>query len=246
MICMKSAQPNGYRISVIIPVLNEASRINSIIDHLCDRGFCGNHEIIVVDGDPDGGTIGAAKYGKVKSILAPKGRARQMNAGADASNGDILLFLHADTRLPDKAPQKIISAMKQEKYVAGAFDLGIDSNRISIKVISYTASWRSHLTRIPYGDQGIFIKRNYFYQIGGYGDMPLMEDVELMRRIKKMGDRIFILPDRISTSARRWEQEGILYCSLRNMIISNLYYIGVSPHTLVKYYGKRKNARKGK
>ena len=173
-------------------------------------------------------------------MVSARGRARQMNAGAAVASGDILLFLHADTRLPDNAFQKISSAMGQGRYVAGAFELGIDSSSLAIKIIARTAAWRSRLTRIPYGDQAIFIGRNYFHKIGCFKDIPLMEDVELMRRIKRMGDKICILRDRVSTSPRRWEQEGVIYCSLRNVIILTLYYMGVSPDRLARYYRMRK------
>lgn len=231
---------SGHKISVIIPVLNEASRINSLVEHLHDQNSCGNYEVIVVDGDSDGGTISAVRHEEVKLMVSARGRARQMNAGAAVASGDILLFLHADTRLPDNAFQKISSAMGQGRYVAGAFELGIDSSSLAIKIIARTAAWRSRLTRIPYGDQAIFIGRNYFHKIGCFKDIPLMEDVELMRRIKRMGDKICILRDRVSTSPRRWEQEGVIYCSLRNVIILTLYYMGVSPDRLARYYRMRK------
>jgi len=233
-----------FRISVIVPVLHEADSINSLIQHLYAQDFREDYEIIVVDGDPDDETIGAIQHTEVKSIISASGRARQINAGADIATGDILLFLHADTRLPSGALQKISSVMEQERYVAGAFNLGMDSNSIALRIIARLGSLRSRLTRIPYGDQAIFIRRNYFSKLGCYRDIPLMEDVELMRRIKRSGDKIFIIPDRVTTSARRWETEGIIYCSLRNVIISNLYYMGVSPRKLVKYYRSHQNVSK--
>ena len=238
---IQSVSTGDHKISVIIPVLNEASRMNSLVDHLYGGGFGGKHEIIVVDGDSDGGTINAIRHNEVTSIVAPKGRSRQMNAGAAVASGDILLFLHADTRLPENTPQKISSVMGQGRYVAGAFDLGIDSSSLAIKIIARASALRSRLTRIPYGDQAIFIARDYFQKIGCFKDIPLMEDVELMRRIKRIGDKICIFRDRVSTSPRRWEQEGVVYCSLRNVIILSLYYMGVSPDKLARYYRKRKN-----
>ena len=165
-----------------------------------------------------------------------------MNAGADVASGDILLFLHADTFLPDNALKKISSAMENEGYVGGAFDLGIDSSSLAIKTIAYIACRRSRLSRIPYGDQAIFIRRDYFNEIGCYKEMPLMEDAELMRRIKRRGDKIYIIPDNVSTSARRWEEEGVAHFSLKNIIIAVLYYAGVSPEKLLWYYRRRGNA----
>jgi len=231
--------PEKLGISIIIPVLHEANRINLIIDHVYGQEFYENYETIVVDADPYGETINTIERKEVKSILSPKGRALQMNAGAAAARGEILLFLHADTRLPDGALQKISSIMKQGQYVGGAFDLGIDSDKLALRAIARAASLRSRLTRIPYGDQTIFILKDYFNKIGCYKNVPLMEDVELMQRIKKAGDKVYIISDRVSTSPRRWEKEGIIYCSLRNIIISNLYFMGVSPDKLVRYYRRR-------
>ncbi len=224
------------RISIVMPALHEADTINSIIGHLYDQEFCEDYEIIVVDGDPDGETISAIQHRDVKTIVSARGRARQMNAGAAIASGDILLFLHADTRLPVSGLQKISSIMEQEQYVAGAFSLRIDSSRLSLRILSSINSLRFRLTRIAYGDQAIFVRRNYFNEIGCYKDIPLMEDVELMQRIKMAGDKIAIIPDRVMTSSRRWEIEGPIYCLLRNIIILNLYYMGASPHKLVKYY----------
>ena len=233
-----------YEFSIIIPVLREAGRINSIIEHIYSRGFSEGFETIVVDGSPDGETINAISCREVKAIVSEKGRAAQMNAGAAIASGEILIFLHADTRLPDNALQKIRAVMKQKPCVAGAFDLGIDSDRLAFRVISFGANLRSHLNRIPYGDQAIFVRKDHFHSIGGYRKIPLMEDVELMRRLKRRGDKICILPDRVRTSPRRWEKEGIVYCTLRNWVISALYFMGVSPHKLIRYYRSDRNERK--
>ncbi|MFC1712877.1 TIGR04283 family arsenosugar biosynthesis glycosyltransferase [Candidatus Poribacteria bacterium] len=232
------------RISIVIPVLREAERINSLVDHIHSQEFHESYEIIVVDGDPDGTTINAIQHEEIKTMTSAKGRARQMNAGAGIAEGEILFFLHADTLLPDNGLHKISSAMEDKQYVAGAFNLGMDTNSLALKIIVYIASRRSRLSRIPYGDQGIFIRRDYFNRIGCYKDIPLMEDVELMRRIKKMGDKIHIIPDRVSTSARRWEEEGVARCSARNIIIATLYCMGVSPETLVRYYRRRRNVHR--
>jgi rSAM/selenodomain-associated transferase 2 len=162
-----------------------------------------------------------------------------MNAGAAAACGEILIFLHADTTLPDNALEKINQAMQNLDYVGGAFDLKIDSDRLFLKYISTRASLRSRRNRIPFGDQAIFIRKKYFDQIGGYKEIPLMEDVDLMRRIKKDGKKIVILPDKVTTSARRWESEGAFYATMRNQILLRLFYLGVSPHKLAKYYWRR-------
>ena len=222
--------------SIIVPVLNEADQINPLIEHIHSQGFRRLYEVIVVDGDQQGGTIRIIQDKDVIAITTEKGRGRQMNAGAAVARGEILIFLHADTTLPDNALGKISQTLQDRDYVGGAFDLKIDSDRLFLKYISARASLRSRWNRIPYGDQAIFIRKKYFDQIGGYKEIPLMEDVDLMRRIKKDGKQIVILPDKVRTSARRWESEGALYTTLRNQILVRLFYLGVSPHRLAKYY----------
>ncbi len=219
--------------------MNEQGQINSFIDKIKGQGFDGYFEIIIVDGDPQGGTINAITDNSIICITSPKGRGQQMNAGAAVAHGEILIFLHADTTLPDNALRKISQALQDQDFVGGAFDLKIDSDRLFLKYISARASLRSRWNRIPYGDQAIFIRKKYFDQIGGYKEIPLMEDVDLMRRIKKDGKQIVILPDNVRTSARRWESEGALYTTVRNRILVRLFYLGISPHRLAKYYWRR-------
>lgn len=225
-----------YRFSIVIPVLNKQDQINTLIEHVHSQDYEGACEIIVADGDPQGRTIKVIRDENVISITSKKGRASQMNAGAELAHGEVLIFLHADTKLPPNALEKISQVLEDAKYVGGAFDLGIDSDSLLLKYIATRTRFRSRLNRIPYGDQAIFIRRSYFDEIGRFKDIPLMEDVELMRRIKKRGDKIFILRDRVKTSARRWEKEGIFYTTLRNRLLVGLYYVGVSPDKLAKYY----------
>jgi rSAM/selenodomain-associated transferase 2 len=223
--------------SVIVPVLHESHRINCLIDHF--YGLEAHHhgcEIIVVDGGPEADTIDAVRSDQVVTITAETGRARQMNAGAAVAHGEILIFLHVDTELPDGAFATIDSVMKKTEYVGGAFALGIKSDKCVYRILEYWVSIRCRLTRIPYGDQALFIRRNYFNKIGGYSEIPIMEDVELMRRIKKSGGRIYIVPDRAMTSSRRWEEEGFVYVNLRNTVLLLLYYLGASPAKLARFY----------
>jgi rSAM/selenodomain-associated transferase 2 len=222
--------------SFIIPVYREAQIINSTIDHLmCLQKFA-DAEIIVVDGDQEGSTLKQISNMNVKKILCPKGRARQMNCGAAQATGDILIFLHADTRLPGNALKMMAMVLEDKEIVGGAFDLGIDSERFVFRVIEKMASRRSRLTRIPYGDQAIFIRRDYFQSLGGFKDIPIMEDVELMRRIKHRQGKINILKDKVKTSPRRWETEGVVFCTLRNWFLITLYLLGAKPKTLAKFY----------
>ena len=222
--------------SIIIPVLNEAPLINDIIDHLHSLEGDEIKEIIIVDGDPEGLTLKAISHDDVRQLKSSRGRWIQMNEGAKNAKGNMLLFLHADTELPLDAMRLIATAMKDKRYVAGAFDLGIKSERFVFRAIESAVSLRSRITRIPFGDQAIFVRKNYFDEIGGYKDIPIMEDVEIMERIKKRGDKIIIIPQKVHTSSRRWEQEGILHCTLRNWFLQILYLLRISPHRLSQFY----------
>ena len=230
--------------SIIIPVFHEPDSINPLIHSLYQQHVHKQCEVIVVDGSPTRDTIQVINSEQVISLVSGAGRARQMNAGAAVARGEILVFLHADTRLPDNALRAVSTTLEGNQYVGGAFDLGIGSDRFIFKVIAAVASYRSRLTRIPYGDQALFLRKDYFEKIGGYREIPLMEDVELMHRIKKRGDKIRILNDKVCTAPRRWEEEGILYCTVRNWIITLLYFLGVSPHALKHYYWSNLRASK--
>ena len=227
------------KFSIIVPVLHESDRIKLLFDHLNSLESRREREIIVVDGSPDRDTIEAIRNEQVIKITSEKGRAKQMNDGACVARGEFLIFLHADTELPADAFTKIDSVMEGNRYVGGAFELGIESEKFIYKALGRWASIRCRLTRIPYGDQAIFVRRDYFNRIGGYREIPIMEDVELMRRIKKLGDKICILSSRVMTSRRRWEQEGFLYVNLRNTVLLLSYLLGVSPETLAHFYEKR-------
>jgi len=223
-------------ISFIVPVLNESQRINSFLRHLKEQTAEKKTEIIIVDGANDGGTIKAINDSDVIRLAGPKGRAKQMNAGAAAARGRILLFLHADTKLPTTALTEILDTMKEKKYVAGAFEIDYESQSPLMSFIAWRSNLRCRITRIPYGDQGIFIRRDYFEQIGGFREYDLLEDVDLMRRIKHEGGKIRILKSRLKVSPRRWQKEGFLYCMIRNHIIIILYFFGVHPDKLARLY----------
>lgn len=227
------------KFSIVIPVLNEADGINSLISHLRKQSSEHFYEIIVVDGDPQGTTVKVINDKKVISITADRGRAMQMNAGAAKANGEILIFLHADTLLPPGALNKISRILENKHYVGGAFNLGIDSDRLILKYIAARANMRSRINRIPYGDQAIFIRKSYFDKMGKFKEIPLMEDVDLMRRIKKRGDKIYIFRDPVKTSPRRWEEDGVIYTTIRNQVILILYFLGVAPEKLAKYYWRK-------
>lgn len=231
---------NTSVISTILPVSQESERINGMIAHLRELRSDARMEIIVVDGDLQGGTIKTIRDSEVITAISEEGRAFQMNCGASLATGDILLFLHADTLLPVDALTRIKEAMNDSRFVAGAFDLGIDTGKRIFRITEKYVALRTRLTRVPFGDQAIFVRKNYFDKIGGYKDIPLMEDVEIMRRIRKQGDKILIIPEKVMTSARRWEKEGILYCTFRNWALQLSYALGVPPERLVKWYYNNK------
>ena len=230
-------------ISIIIPVLNESAGINKAIEHL--RGMIAVNglpaEIIVVDGDQNGKTIAAIKDGKVITAVEKPGRGRQMNHGAALAKGEILLFLHADTLLPDDGLTLITDACANLPFVAGAFDLAIDSERPIFRLIEKMASLRSRMTRIPYGDQAFFFDAGYFRALGGFAEIPFLEDVEIMRRIKKRGEKIVFLNHPVRTAARRWEKDGAIKRTLRNRLLVFLYCAGMAPERLAKFYSISKS-----
>jgi rSAM/selenodomain-associated transferase 2 len=222
-------------ISIIIPVFAEPA-IGQTLAHLQTLSHFDAAEVIVVDGDAQATTLARIKQDDIIKLKAPKGRGIQMNAGAHGARGRYLLFLHADTRLPTSALPVVMATLTRPLIVAGAFDLGIDSPKPIYRIIEQSASMRSRLTRLPYGDQALFFDRRFFLRLGGYSNIPLMEDVEIMGRVKRSGGRIHIVADRVQTSARRWEREGIIFCTLRNWLLLSLYAWGISPERLARYY----------
>jgi len=224
------------KISIIIPVLNEASIIASVIS---TAGRAKNVEIIVADGGSSDGTAEIATSLGVRVISTAPGRAAQMNAGAIAATGDILLFLHADTHLPPGYDSGARLALAKPQTVAGAFELKIDGPQQSLRLVEIGVNWRSNFLQMPYGDQAIFLKASTFDKIGGFPDLPLMEDFEFLRRLKKQG-RIEILPQPVLTSARRWHQLGIVKTTAINQIVIIAYLLGVSPDRLVFWYKRQK------
>ena len=227
----------SQRISIIIPTLNEAATIARTLRHL--EGI-DNLEVIVVDGGSKDETAALAESRGTKVVQSKPGKAAQMNAGATAATGDILIFLHADTLLPEDFSRQIASALNQKGVVAGAFRLSIDSIHAGIRIIERMANWRSRLLRLPYGDQALFIKKPLFEKIGGFAEMPIMEDFILVRRLKRKGN-IVILPTAVSTSPRRWLHFGIVKTWLINQAIIIAYYLGIPPERLTRWYRREES-----
>jgi len=221
-----------HSFSIIIPVLGEETGINALVDHLRALGYGWNLEILVADGHPGRTTLAALDRQGVVKVPAPRGRAMQMNAAASLATGQVLVFLHADTTLPAGAFQAMENVLADGKAVGGAFDLGIRSTRPSLTLIARVASLRSRITRVPYGDQAIFLTRRAFAALGGYQDLPILEDVDLMGRLKRAGMSIGFARGRALTSPRRWESEGVLRRTLCNWAILALHRLGVSAQRL--------------
>ena len=229
-------QSDKTRFSIIIPVIREAETISPLLESLRQQDAGGQCQIIVVDGDPTGSTLHAINDSAVTKLTGALGRGPQMNLGAAEARGDILIFLHADTRLPPDSLSLIDRVLTDPRYVAGAFTLDIASPRPLLKLIARSANLRTRLTRVPYGDQAIFIDRDYFRRIGRFREIPIMEEVDLLRRIRRRGDRICILAEAVLTSPRRWETEGPLYTTLRNQLLIFLFGLGVKPEKLAQLY----------
>jgi len=208
---------------------------NEININICLDSLPKVDEVIVVDGNGTS-TLDLIKNENIIKISSQKGRANQMNEGAKYATSDILLFLHADTLLPHNALPNIKLALKEEDIVAGAFDLDFKTQKKSLKFIAKGASWRSRKTRLPYGDQAIFIQKEVFERVGGYEDIALMEDVNLMQKLKKEKLKIKILTQKILTSPRKYEQNGIIFNILKNWLLISLYFMGVDPNKLAKLY----------
>lgn len=221
-------------LSIVMPVLNEAENLGPALEHLA--AACPAAEVIVADGgSADGGSAALRRHPGVRLVASPRGRACQMNAGARAATGDVLLFLHADTRLPADAASAVAAALRDPAVVGGRFDVRLESPRPLLRVVEALMNLRSRLTGISTGDQAIFVRRDVFAAMGGYAPIPLMEDVEFTRRLKRRG-RLAALRLQVATSARKWEREGILRTILLMWALRFLYWTGVSPARLHRWY----------
>ncbi len=219
-------------ISVIIPTLNEAATIVEILCRLRRSGSC---EVIVVDGGSDDGTLELARPRADLLLSAGRGRAKQMNVGARAASGQVLLFLHADTILPPGFPTLLERALHDPRVVGGRFDVRLDAAGWPFRMIETLINIRSRLSRIATGDQAIFVRRQTFLELGGYRETELMEDLELSYRLKRWG-KLVCLRERIVTSARRWQRDGIVRTIVLMWVLRFLYFVGVSPNYLKTFY----------
>ena len=222
------------RLSIIVPMLNEAEQLPELFAHLLpfQRAGC---EIIFVDG---GSTDGSAMLCEVVGFIAlrtVRGRAKQMNAGASQASGDVLLFLHADTRLPQGAARHIEQSLANKEYCWGRFDVCITGRPFMLRVVSRLMNWRSRLTGIATGDQAIFVRRAVFEHLRGFPDQPLMEDVELSKRLLAFS-RPVCIAHCVTTSGRRWETRGVWRTILLMWRLRWAYWRGTDAEELVRLY----------
>lgn len=230
-IYLNQIQPRD-KISVIIPALNEARHIGKAITSAVSESGC---EVIVVDGGSHDDTVTVAQSVGAVVLKSRGGRAHQMNYGANHATGGILLFLHADTTLPPYYDLLVRDAVNQKGIVAGAFALHINDDGPAMRFIERMANLRSRHLQIPYGDQALFLRKDIFRQTGGFPEMPIMEDFELIRRLRCKG-QIATLSSHVTTSGRRWRKLGVFRTWLLNQFIVAAYYAGVSPDQLAWWY----------
>jgi rSAM/selenodomain-associated transferase 2 len=220
-------------LSIIVPALNEAGCIRELLRQLQALRAQG-HEVIVVDGGSCDATVALAQPLVDQLLPAPAGRALQMNIGARAARGRVLWFVHADTRVPDKAAQVIIDSVAHAAGW-GRFDVRLSGDRLLLRLVERMMNWRSRITGIATGDQGIFVTRELFERVGGFAALPLMEDIDLSRRLKRE-QRPLCLRDTLTSSSRRWEQKGIIRTIALMWVLRLAYFLGVPPARLAMHY----------
>ena len=223
------------KLSIIMPVLNEGDGIATALDALADLRTLGT-ELIVVDAGSDDATVEQAQLRADQVILAPRGRALQMNAGAEKASGDVLLFLHADTRLPAEADRVVLNGLNRSRRAWGRFDVKIDGRSPLLPVVAWLMGLRSRLTGIATGDQAIFVRREAFQAVGGFPAIALMEDIAMCKRLKRLG-RPLCLRAWVTTSGRRWEKNGVLSTILLMWRLRFAYFFGADPKQLARQYG---------
>jgi rSAM/selenodomain-associated transferase 2 len=228
---MTSTDLKTSDISIIIPTLNEEHNIGAIADTL--QGKAG--EIVIVDGGSTDRTVLFARKRGLRVEKSAIGRAAQLNCGAACAGGSVLLFLHADTRLPENFAGPLVQTLTRKEVIAGAFSLAIRDAGPALRCIAFCANLRSRCLQLPYGDQALFITKEHFIQIGGFPQIPIMEDVVFIKKARALG-RIHTVPEQVTTSARRWQRLGVVRTTLINQIIILGFALGISPERLASLY----------
>jgi rSAM/selenodomain-associated transferase 2 len=220
------------QLAVIIPTLNEAQGLPGTLAPLLAQP---DIEVIIVDGGSSDATPALAETAGCRVLKAPRGRGWQMNVGAAATTAPMLLFLHADTLLPPTFKGRIAETLNRPGVSVGAFSLAFSGRHPKLAVIAHLANLRSRLLGLPYGDQALFTTRRLFARVGGYPEMEIMEDVVFVRRLSRLG-RVVILPEIAITSARRWQNLGLLRTTALNQLILLGYALGVPTANLARWY----------
>ncbi len=223
------------KLSIIVPVLDEEAGIAAALTALAPFRARGA-ELIVVDGGSRDRTAELARPLADQVLAAPRGRGAQMNAGAAAASGDVLLFLHADTRLPPDADRMLLDGLSNSSWQWGRFDVRIEGKSPLLALVAGLMNWRSLATGIATGDQAIFATRAAFAQVGGFPDIPLMEDIEISKRLKRVS-RPLCLAARVTTSGRRWQECGTIRAILLMWRLRLAYFLGAEPAALARRYG---------
>jgi rSAM/selenodomain-associated transferase 2 len=223
-------------ISVIIPVLNESAHLASTLQSVQTTAQV---EVIVVDGGSSDGTVELARSHGVCVLSSPPGRAAQMNLGATIAQGEVLLFLHGDTRLPARYDRHIQTVLAQPGVIAGAFDLAIEGSAFGLRWVEWGVWWRSRLCQLPYGDQALFLTAETFHNLGGFSELPIMEDFKFVQALKQHGT-IAIAAAAVLTSSRRWRNLGVFRTTAINQVIVLGYFVGISSTTLAQWYRQLK------
>lgn len=222
-------------LSIIIPTLNEEARIGAALTGLAPLRTRGA-EVIVADGGSRDRTTAIAAPSADQVITGPRSRSQQMNAGASVATGALLLFLHADTMLPAEADMLVVEGLGRAGLAWGRFDVCIEGSGLLLRLISASMNWRSRVTGIATGDQAMFVTREAFSAVGGFSDIALMEDVELSKRLKRISPPL-CLAAQVTTSGRRWEQNGVLRTMLLMWRLRLAYWLGAEPAALARRYG---------
>jgi rSAM/selenodomain-associated transferase 2 len=228
------------KLSVVIPAWNEACNLAATLEALPERA-----EIVVADGGSVDGTIEIARRSGARVVACEPGRARQMNRGARETRGDVLLFLHADAVLGSGAAEAIEGALADPAAVGGFFRLRIRSPRAALRLTAFGSNIRARRLGQPYGDQGLFLRRSVYENVGGFPDVPFLEDVALIRILRRKG-RLVPLDVTVSTGDRHWRELGVLRTTLLNWTMVGLYFAGVPPSALAPHYSRWRAPERGR
>jgi rSAM/selenodomain-associated transferase 2 len=228
------AGARGARLSIVVPALDEAARIGETLASLASLVARG-HEVIVVDGGSRDETLAMARACGARVLRAPRGRASQMNAGAARARAEVLVFLHADSRLPADADRLVLDGLARSQRAWGRFDVALEGRSAWLPVIAWFMNRRSRLTGIATGDQAIFVHRDAFVRVGGFPPIALMEDIELSRRLRSVSPPLCLAARTIS-SGRRWETHGVWRTILLMWRLRLAHFLGASPERLRRAY----------